>query len=105
MAILGQADLGAGAETALYAPGANTQASVKVVVSNRNSALIAQVRIILRPGAGPTVAEDYLAFDEAIPALQSRVSAVFDIVNPEEVRVRSSIASVTAQANGIERST
>ncbi len=104
MAILGQADLGAGSETALYAPGASTQASMKVIVTNRNASTVAQVRVVLRPGAGPTVAEDYLAYDEAVPALQSRVSAVFDVVNPEEVRVRSSIANVTAQANGIERS-
>lgn len=103
MAILGQVDLGAGSETALYAPGANTQASMKVIVANRNASLTAQVRVILRPGSGATANEDYLAFDEAVPALQSRVSAVFDVVNPEEVRVRSSIADVTAQANGIER--
>ena len=101
--ILGAVDLAASVETALYAPAATTKGTIKVVVANRNVATAARVRVILRPAAGPTANEDYLAFDEAIPASESRVSAVFDVTNPEEVRVRSSVSDVTAQANGIER--
>ena len=47
--------------------------------------------------------EDFLAFDEVLPVAESRVSAVFDMENPQELRVESDVAGVTAQANGIER--
>ena len=102
--ILGQVDLVGSIETALYAPAASTKGTIKVIVANRNPAtVIAQIRVVHRPGVGPTAGEDYLAFDEAIPGNESRVSAVFDVTNPEEVLVRSSVSGVTAQANGIER--
>lgn len=103
MSRLGAADLSAAVETALYAPAANKRATVRVVVANRNAAAVAKIRVILRSGTGPTVNADYLAFEEAIPAEQSRVSPVFDISNPQELHVRSDVANVTAQANGIER--
>ena len=101
--ILGAFDLAAMTETALYAPAAGQRASVKVIFANRNSGLSARVRVILRPGAGPTVTADYLAFDEIVPTNESRVSAVFDMENPQELRVMSDVLGVTAQANGIER--
>lgn len=99
---LGQADLSPGVETALYAPAANTKASLFVNMANRNATTIA-VRVILRPATGPTVDADYLAFDEAIPGNQSRSSRIFDVANPQELRVRSDFGGVTAQVNGIER--
>ncbi len=99
---LGQADLSAGVDTALYAPPASTKASIFVNMANRNATPIA-VRVILRPSTGPTGDADYLTFDEAIPANQSRSSRIFDIENPQELLVRSDLGSVTAQANGIER--
>ena len=101
MSRLGAADLPAAVETALYAPA--NRATVRVVIANRNPAAVAKIRVILRAGTGPTVDADYLAWDEPIPAEQSRVSPVFDISNPPELRVRSDVANVTAQANGIER--
>lgn len=101
---LGQVDLSAGVDTALYAPGASTKASVFVNLANRNVGAIA-VRVILRPSTGPTVDADYLAFDEAIPGNESRSSRIFEIANPQELLVRSDLGNVTAQANGIERGT
>ncbi len=103
MALLGQVDLAAGVETALYAPAPSTVGTIKLICTNRNLGTNARVRVILRPGTGPTVAEDYLAFDEDIPARESRVSAVIDVPNPAEVRVESDVVGVTFQANGIER--
>lgn len=101
---LGRADLSAGVDTALYAPGASLKASLFVNIANRNTSPIA-VRVILRPATGPTVDADYLTFDELIPANQSRSSRIFDMVNPQELLIRSDLAGVTAQANGLERST
>ena len=100
--ILGQVDLAAGVETALYAPPATTKASLFVNVANRGGASI-KVRVVLRPGAAATVNSDFLAFDELIPANESRSSRVFDMLNPQELRVQSDLATVTVQANGIER--
>jgi len=100
---LGAVDLAALTETALYAPAVGERTAIKVVFANRNPALSAKVRVVLRPGAGPTVPADYLAFDEVIPVSESRVSAVFDVENPQEVLVESDVAGVSAQANGLER--
>ena len=100
---LGGADLLANTETALYAPGATTRASVKVTFVNRNAGVSAKVRVVLRPAAGPTNTTDYLAFDEVVPVNESRVSAVFDMETPQELLVQSDVAGVTAQANGLER--
>ncbi len=94
-------DIPAVTETALFAPA--VRASVKVIFVNRNSGTSARVRVILRAAGGPTTAEDHLAFDEVVPVSESRVSAVFDMENPQELLVRSDVAGVTAQANGIER--
>jgi hypothetical protein len=102
---LGAADLAAAVETALYSPAANERTAVKVVFTNRNPGTSARVRVVLRLGAGPTVDADYLAFDEVVPVNESRVSAVFDIENPQELLVESDVAGVTAQANGLERAT
>ncbi len=90
----------AGVETALYAPAANTRATLKVFVNNRNLGA-ASVTIIHRPGAGPTVAADRTA-DELIPAGANRRSEYIDVVNPEEVLVISDLASVVFQANTID---
>jgi hypothetical protein len=100
---LGAVDLAAAVETALYAPAGGERTAIKVVFANRNTSLSARVRVVLRPGAGPTVAADYLAFDEVIPVSESRVSAVFDVENPQEVLVESDVPGVSAQANGLER--
>jgi len=100
---LGAASLAPVTETALYAPAAGQRASVKVIFANRNLGTSARVRVVLRPGAGPTVDEDYLAFDEVVPVDESRVSAVFDMENPQELLVQSDVAGITAQANGLER--
>lgn len=100
---LGAVDLAPTTETALYAPAAGERTAIKVVFVNRNPGTSARVRVVLRPGAGPTVVEDYLAFDEVVPVNESRVSAVFDVENPQEVLVESDVAGVTAQANGLER--
>jgi len=100
---LGGVDLAAAVETALYAPPVGERTAIKVVFANRNVSLSARVRVVLRPGAGPTTPDDYLAFDEVIPVSESRVSAVFDVENPQEVLVESDVAGVSAQANGLER--
>lgn len=100
---LGALDLGAAVETLLYAPGATERTAIKVIFVNRNPGTSALVRVALRPGSGPTVDADYLAFDEVVPVNESRVSAVFDIENPQELVVESSVTGVTAQANGLER--
>ncbi len=101
--ILGQLDLAPGVETLLYVPGATTRASVKVVFTNRNPGTSIECRVILRPGAGPSTPANFLAFDEVIPVKESRVSAVFDMENPQELLVQCDTANVTANANGIER--
>ena len=100
---LGAVDLAAAVETALYAPAGGERTAIKVMFVNRNVGTSARVRVVLRPGAGPTVPEDYLAFDEVIPVSESRVSAVFDVESPQEVLVESDVTGVTAQANGLER--
>ena len=100
---LGGASPGAGAETVIYAPAANTQGAIKVICANR-TATIVKVRVAHRPVAGgPTTSADYLSYDEAIPPNDSRVSAVFDVTNPEDVTVQTDTAGVTFVANGIER--
>jgi len=95
----------AGVETVIYAPAANTQGAIKVVCTNRTSGVV-KVRVAHRPTAGgPTTTADYLSYDEAIPANDSRVSAVFDVSNPEDVTVQTDTTGVTFVANGIERPT
>lgn len=101
--ILGQVDLTPVTETALYAPPPGSRASVKVIFTNRNPGTSVQARVILRPGAGPSGPANFLAFDEVIPVKESRVSAVFDMENPQELLVQADTANVTANANGIER--
>jgi hypothetical protein len=100
---LGGVNLAATTETALYSPAVGLRASVKVTFVNRNAGISAKVRVVLRPGAGPTNNTDYLAFDEVVPVNESRVSAVFDMENPQELLVQSDVTGVTAQANGLER--
>ena len=100
---LGALDLAAVTETLLYAPAGGERTAIKVMFVNRNPGTSARVRVVLRPGAGPTVNADYLAFDEIVPVSESRVSAVFDVENPQEVLVESDVTGVTAQANGLER--
>ena len=100
---LGALDLAAAVETLLYAPAGGERTAIKVVFVNRNPGTSALVRVVLRPAGGPTVDSDYLAFDEVVPVNESRVSAVFDIENPQELVVESSVTGVTAQANGLER--
>lgn len=100
---LGRVDPAAATETALYAPPPTTVTSLFVIVTNRNLGTNAKVRVVHRPGAAATVPEDHLAFDEAIPANESRASRVFDVLNPQEVLVQSDVTGVTFQANGIER--
>lgn len=103
MAQLGQVDVAAGVETALYAPAGSQKGSIRIVCVNRNTGTNARVRVVHRPGAGPTAAADFLAFDEDIPARESRVSPFFNVENPEEIRVQSDVTGVTFQANGLER--
>lgn len=90
-------------DTAIYAPAVGVTGAVNVFVANRG-APVARVRIIHRPGAGPTVDTDYLAFNEAIGGNEGRRSGVINIANPEELLVRTDITGVTFQVNGIERS-
>ena len=104
MSILGQVDLVAGVETALYAPAPGDQADIQVIFVNRNPDKTARVRVVHRPGAGPTVDENYLVFEKGVPPNDERVTFTFDVKNPEEVRVQSDSALVSATANGIERS-
>ena len=101
--ILGQEDLAAGVPTPLYAPGASLQADVQVIFTNRNPAVTARVRVIHRPGAGPTVNENFLVFDKGVPPNDERVTFTFDVQNPEEILVQSDITGVNATCNGIER--
>jgi hypothetical protein len=89
-----------GVETTLYAPPANTRATLKVFVNNRNAG-VANVTVIHRPGAGPSQPEDRVA-DEEIPAGANRRSEYFDVTNPEELRVISDVGNVVFQANTIE---
>ena len=103
MGQLGQVDVAAGVETALYAPAVTQQGSIRIVCVHRNLGTNARVRVVHRPGAGPTVAADFLAFEEDIPARESRISPFFNVDNPEEVRVQSDVTGVTFQANGLER--
>ena len=100
---LGGVSPSAGTETTIYTPAANIQAALKIICANR-TAVIVKVRVTHRPAAGgPTTSADYLSYDEAIPAHDSRVSKVFDVVNPEDVTVETDTAGVTFVANGIER--
>ena len=92
----------AGVETLLYAPAANTQGAIKVMCANRTGDTVV-VTVVHRAAGGPTGAPDYLCDGEAIPPHDSRVSAVFDVANPQEVTVETDTAGVTFQANGIER--
>ena len=101
--ILGQVDLIAATETALYAPGATVQADVQVIFVNRNPVATARVRVVHRPGAGPTVPENYIVFEKGVPPNDERVTFTFDVQNPEEILVQSDLALVGATANGIER--
>jgi hypothetical protein len=103
MSLLGQANLAAGVETALYAPGAGVQADIQVIFVNRNSVETARVRVVHRPGSGPTDPENYIVYDKGVPPNDERVTFTFDVVNPEEVLVQSDIALVGVTANGIER--
>lgn len=103
MSLLGQVDLVGGVETALYAPAATKQADLQVIFVNRNPLETARVRVVHRPGAGPTVPENFIVFEKGVPPNDERVTFVFDIKNPEEVRVQSDLALVSATANGIER--
>ncbi len=89
-------------ETLLYAPAVGVTGTIKVFIANRVSSP-ARVKVVHRPGAGATVDEDYLTFDEAVPGNEARRSAVFDIKNPAEIHVVTDIAGVTFQANGFER--
>lgn len=95
-------DPAAGVETLLFVSAAGKRDSIKIMCTNRNNAL-ATVRVALRPASGPTTSSDWLAYDEAVPAKDSRVSAPFDVSYPEEVTVSSDIGDVTFQANVIER--
>lgn len=100
---LGQVDVAAGVETALYAPAATQKGSIRIICVNRNLGTNAKVRVVHRPGAGPTTGADFLAFDENIPARESRVSPFFNVDNPQEILVQSDVTGVTFQANGLER--
>ncbi len=93
----------AATDTAVYAPAVGVTGSVKVFVANRGPS-VARVRVIHRPGAGPTVNADYLTFNEDIGGNEGRTSAVIDIKFPEELLVRTDISGVTFQVNGVESS-
>lgn len=99
---LGAVDPAPATDTLLYAPASGKTGTIKVFVANRVSSP-ARIRLIHRPGPAATVNADYLAFDEPIPGNQGRRSAVFDVANPAEIHVRTDIAGLTFQANGIER--
>jgi len=102
--ILGQVDLGAASETALYAPGASTGARVEVIFCNRNgTAITARVRLVHRPGASATQPENYVVYDKGVPGTSERRTDVFDVANPEELRVYSDTANISVTCNGIER--
>lgn len=104
MSILGtQLDLSAAAETALYAPAASTRADVQVIFVNRNPSTTAKVRVVHRPGASATQPENYIVYEKGVPPEDERATFVFDVKNPEEVRVESDIANVSVTCNGIER--
>ena len=64
MSILGQVDLLAATETALYAPASGKQADLQVIFTNRDPALTARVRVIHRAGAGPTVSENNIVWEK-----------------------------------------
>jgi len=104
MSILGQVELAAGVETALYAPAVAVQADLQVIFVNRDPISTARVRVVHRVGAGPTVPENYIVFEKGVPPNDERVTFTFDVTSPEEVLVQSDLALVGATANGIERS-
>jgi len=101
--ILGQADLSATTETALYAPAAGVQADVMVIFTNRNAGTTIKARVVHRPGASATQPENYITYDKGVPPLDERVTFTFDIQYPEELRVESDTANVSVTCNGIER--
>ncbi len=101
--ILGQADLAASVETAIYAPATNIQADVQIIFVNRDPVATARVRVIHRPTSAASLPENFLVFEKGVPPNDERVTFTFDVQNPEEVLVQSDRALVNATANGIER--
>lgn len=106
MAILGQVNPGTpNTEVLLYAPGAGISATVFVIFANRNTAGgVARVKLIHRPGAGPTVPENEIVPGKGVPLSDERVSFQFDVTNPEEILVETDTLGVVMTCNGIERS-
>jgi len=104
--ILGQIDLAATVETALYAPAVNTAARVEVIFTNRNvGGTTAKVRLVHRPGAAATQPENYVVYNKGVPGEDERRTDVFDVENPEELLAYSDTANISVTCNGIERPT
>jgi len=98
--ILGTNDLGANTDTSLYTVPADTYSVVTVSFCNRGSST-ANVRLAVASTATPDAAE-YLEYDTSIGpnGVLERTGIVADAT--KIIVVRSSAASVTAVAMGIE---
>lgn len=104
MALPAQVDIAlAATEESLYILPASMTATVRVVVVNRNSTVIA-FRVAHVPGGGAAAGLNYKAFDRSCPGNEERVSHVFDMETVgAELRIESDTLNVTFQVDGVER--
>jgi len=98
--ILGQTG-DASSEVTLYSVPNGAETKLQVVVANRGSAATYRVAVI--PGGGATANENYVAFDEPIPANTSYLSPVFQLSGLDAVKVTASTATVSFTASGAEQ--
>jgi hypothetical protein len=98
--VLGQTG-DASSEVTLYTAPPGVETKVYVIACNRGSA--ATYRVALVPGGGATGNENYIEYDEALPANKSYSSRTFTLEATDVIRVQSSTANVSFTALGAEQ--
>lgn len=101
---LGTADLSATTVTDVYTVPASTIASMNISVCNRNST-IAKVRLALSDTTVTQGADEYIEYDQAIPAngVLERTGIILDA--SKIVTAYSDSANVSVVVTGVEEST
>lgn len=99
--ILGKSKPAAGLDTEIYTVPVATQAQANLFICNQTNAA-ETYRVALIESGGALSDDDYLVYDDSLPANYSRVLTGIALNTGEKISVRSTAGNISFVATGLE---